>query len=199
VTDGLPGGFIPGMPPPGCTPTDPAQVATLLSGPMGVGGKPSIPTFVIGIFGPCDLQQGNTQMPKEKLSNWAAAGGTTSAVLVDTSMDVTKQIQDAFKSVQSKVISCQYEIPKNVVGGIDFSEVNVEFSSDAMKTPASVHYVGSKDKCDSSSGGWYYDVDPDPPTRCSPTQIIACDKSCSDFKAAMGAKVEIALGCARVE
>ena len=199
VTDGLPGGFIPGMPPPNCTPTDPAQVASLLSGSMGLGGKPSIPTFVIGIFGPCDLQQGNTQMPKEKLSGWAAAGGTMSAVLVDTSMDVTKQIQDAFKSVQSKVISCQYAIPKDVVGGIEFGEVNVQFSSDAMKTPVAVHYVGSKDKCDASTGGWYYDVDPDPPTRGNPTQIIACDKSCTDFKAAKGAQVDIALGCARVQ
>jgi len=138
-------------------------------------------------------------MPKEKLSSWAAAGGTTTAVLVDTSMDVTKQIQEAFKSVQSKVISCQYAIPKDVVGWIDFSEVNVQFSSEAMTTPVSVHYVGSKDKCDANSGGWYYDADPDPPTNGNPTQIIACDRSCSDFKAAKGAKVEIALGCARVK
>lgn len=199
VTDGLPGGFIPGMPPPGCTPTDPAEVASLLSGTMGLGGKPPIPTFVIGIFGPCDLQQGNTQMPKEKLTTWAMAGGTTSAVLVDTSMDVTKQIQEAFKSVQSKVISCQYAIPKNVVGGINFGEVNVNFSSDAMKTPVPVHYVRTKDKCDPSTGGWYYDSDPDPPNKGTPTQIIACDKSCADFKAAMGAQVDIALGCARVD
>jgi len=198
VTDGLPGGFIPGMPPPGCTPTDPAEVASLLSGKMGLAGTPSVPTFVIGIFGPCDLQQGNTQMPKEKLTSWAAAGGTMSAVLVDTSLDVTKQIQDAFKSVQSKVISCQYAIPKDVVGGIDFKEVNVVFSSDAMMTSLPVHYVQKKDNCDPNTGGWYYDADPDPPTNGNPTQIIACDKSCNDFKAAMGAKVEIALGCARV-
>lgn len=201
VTDGLPGGFIPGTKytPTACSPVDPAGVASLLAGTattgLGLKGTPPIPTFVIGIFGPCDLQQGNTQMPKETLASWAAAGGTTSAVIADTSQDVTKQIQDAFKQVQSKVITCQYAIPTNVVGGIAYKKVSVDFKSTAMPTPAPIRYVGSKDKCDQSAGGWYYDVDPNMGT---PTQIIACDKSCSDFKAAEGAEVNVALGCADI-
>jgi hypothetical protein len=205
VTDGLPGAFIPGTKytPMECSPVDAPGVADLLAGTsmpgLGLKGTPPIPTFVIGIFGPCDLQQGNTQMPKEKLTTWATAGGTMNAVIVDTSQDVTKQIQDAFKQVQSKVITCQYAIPKNVVGGIDFMQVNVDFSSNAMTTPTSIHYVGAKEKCDPDTGGWYYDVSPDPPVKGMPTQIIACDKSCSDFKAAAGAQVDIALGCGRVE
>ena len=55
--------------------------------------------------------------------------------------------------------------------------------------------MGSKGRCGPNSGGWYYDVDPD---QAAPTQIIACDKSCSDFKAAAGAKVQVALGCATI-
>jgi hypothetical protein len=199
VTDGLPGAFIPGMAPAACTPADAPGVADLLSGKLmsdlGLAGKPPIPTFVIGIFGPCDLQQGNTQMPKEKLTTWATAGGTMSAVIVDTSLDVTKQIQEAFKQVQSKVITCQYAIPQNVVGGIAYKKVSVDYKSTAMPTPAAIRYVGSKDKCDPSSGGWYYDVDPNVGT---PTQIIACDKSCSEFKAAEGAEVNVTLGCADI-
>lgn len=201
VTDGLPGAFIPGTKytPAACSPVDAPGVAGLLAGTsmtgLGLAGKPPIPTFVIGIFGPCDLQQGNTQMPKEKLTTWAAAGGTMSAVIVDTSQDVTKQIQDAFKQVQSKVITCQYAIPMNVVGGIAYKKVSVDFQSTAMPTPAPIKYVGSKDKCDPSSGGWYYDPELDKGT---PTQIIACDKSCSDFKAAEGAEVNVALGCAEI-
>jgi len=194
LTDGLPGAFIPGKAPAACTPADVPGVASLLSGAMGAMGMPPIQTFVIGVFGPCDLTDKNVQ-PQSNLDTWAAAGGTMKSVIVDTSQDVTQKILDAFKQVQSTVITCQYAIPKNVVGGIDFMKVNVDFSSNAMTTPASVHYVGSKDKCDSDAGGWYYDVDPSLGT---PTQIIACDKSCSDFKAAAGAKVEVALGCATI-
>jgi hypothetical protein len=201
VTDGVPGAFIPGTKytPPACSPVDGPGVAGLLAGTsmagLGLKGKPPIPTFVIGIFGPCDLQQGNFQMPRETLTTWAAAGGTMNAVIVDTSQDVTKQIQDAFKQVQSKVITCQYAIPQNVVGGIAYKKVSVDFKSTAMPTPAPVPYVGSKDRCDPSSGGWYYDVDPN---KGAPTQIIACDKSCADFKAAPGAEVNVSLGCAEI-
>jgi hypothetical protein len=97
--------------------------------------------------------------------------------------------------VQSKVITCQYAIPKNVVGGIAYTKVSVDFKSNAMPTPAPIQYVGSKENCDPSSGGWYYDVEPKMGT---PTQIIACDKSCSDFKAAEGAEVNVTLGCADI-
>jgi hypothetical protein len=183
------------MAPAACTPPDVPGVASLLSGSMGAAGMPAIQTFIIGVFGPCDLTDKNVN-PQSNLDSWAAAGGTMKSVIVDTSQDVTSKILDAFKQVQSTVITCQYAIPKNVVGGIDFMKVNVDFSSDAMTTSQPVHYVGSKDKCDGDTGGWYYDVSPDMGT---PTQIIACDKSCSDFKAAAGAKVEVALGCATIQ
>ncbi|HEX2656839.1 MAG TPA: vWA domain-containing protein [Polyangia bacterium] len=196
VTDGLPGAFIPNMAPAACTPADVPGVASLLSGPMGFGATPSIPTFVIGIFGPCDLQQGNAQMPKEKLNTWAAAGGTKEAVLVDTSQDVTTKILDAFKMVQSKVITCQYTIPKPSVGGLDYKKVNVAFTSADQKDPLYIHYVGTKDKCDGTAGGWYYDNPPE--MGGAPTQIIACDQSCTMFKAAKDAEVKIALGCATI-
>jgi len=197
VTDGLPGAFIPGMAPAACTPPDVTGVASLLSGAMGTAGTPAIQTFVIGIFGPCDLNDKsvNSATPQANLDSWAAAGGTTKSVIVDTSQNVTQNILDALKQVQSTVINCQYAIPKDVAGGIDFMKVNVDFSSNAMPTPASVHYVGTKDKCDAQSGGWYYDVAPGMGT---PTQIIACDKSCSDFMGAEGAQVDVALGCATI-
>jgi hypothetical protein len=196
VTDGLPGAFIPGMAPAACTPSDVPGVASLLSGPMGFGATPAIPTFVIGIFGPCDLQEGNKQMPKEKLNMWAAAGGTKEAVLVDTSQDVTTKILEAFKMVQSKVIACEYTIPKPSAGGLDYKKVNVAFTSDNQTEPMYIHYVGSKDKCDGAVGGWYYDKPPE--MGGTPTQIIACDQTCTMFKGASGAQVKIALGCATI-
>lgn len=198
VTDGLPGAFIPGMAPAACTPPDVTGIASLLSGAMGTAGTPPIQTFVIGIFVHCDLsdQSVNMATPQANLDTWATAGGTMMSVIVDTtSQNVTQKILDAFKKVQSTVITCQYAIPRNVVGGIDFMKVNVDFSSNAMPAATSIHYVGSKDKCDSNTGGWYYDLPPDMGT---PTQIIACDKSCTDFKAAEGAQVDVALGCATI-
>ena len=190
LTDGLPGAFIPNKAPSNCTPPDVAGVASLLmTGAMGdSSGTPPIQTFIIGVFGPCDLTDKNVN-PQTNLDSWAAAGGTMKSVIVDTSQDVTSKILDAFKQVQSTVITCQYAIPKKVVGGINFDKTQLDFTSTAMTTPATVAYVGTKDKCDPNSGGWYYDS-PNPDTT-APTQIIACDKSCTDFKAAAGAKVEI--------
>jgi hypothetical protein len=42
-------------------------------------------------------------------------------------------------------------------------------------------------------GGWYYD---DPPATGKPTRILVCPASCSRFKGAPDAKVNLVFGCA---
>ena len=98
VTDGLPGGFIPNMPPAMCTPGDIAGVAALVA--TGTAGTPPIPTFVIGVFGPCDLVDANV-MPQANLDRLAMSGGTNKAVVISTDQNVTQQLQDALKMVRT--------------------------------------------------------------------------------------------------
>lgn len=190
VTDGLPGGFIPGSPPAECTPGDIAGVASLVA--AGAMGTPPIPTFVIGVFGPCDLVDANV-MPQANLDTLAKAGATDKAVVISTNENVTQQLQAALKQVRSSAIACQYAIPKPAEGTLNYTKVNVTFSSGASGTNIVGHVpTDLKADCDPTLGGWYYDKDP---KLAVPTQIIACDQSCMQFQLAQDARVDIALGC----
>ncbi len=190
VTDGLPGGFIPGNPPAECTPGDIAGVASLVA--AGAMGTPPIPTFVIGVFGPCDLIDANV-MPQANLDTLAKAGATNKAVVISTNENVTQQLQAALKQVRTSAIACQYAIPRPAEGTLNYSKVNVTFSSGASGTSIVGHVpTDLKADCDPTRGGWYYDKDPKQGT---PTQIIACDQSCMQFQLAQDARVDIALGC----
>lgn len=189
VTDGLPGGFIPSKPPEMCMPGDIAGVASVLA--AGAVGSPPIPTFVIGVFGPCDLVDANV-MPQANLDNLAKAGGTNKSVFINTKDNVQQQLQEALKQVRTSAIACQYALPQT--SDLDFGKVNVDFSSGT--TPSkTIGYATSKEMCHPTEGGWYYDVDP---SKGTPKQIIACDQSCSQFQSMAGARVDIVLGCKTV-
>lgn len=177
ATDGLPTQ---------CTPNAIADVAALAK--AGVGGTPSISTFVIGVFGPNDISGG----APANLDAIAKQGGTNKAFIVDTQQDVTKQFQDALDAIRGARLACEYQIPPSTTGGtLNYGQVNVALSNGTQKTV--IYYVKNGAACDASSGGWYYDVDPGAGT---PTKIIACPTTCSAFQAAPnGASVGIALGC----
>jgi hypothetical protein len=195
VTDGLPGGFIPMSPPPECTPGDVAGVGALIS--AGAMGTPSIPTFVIGVFGPCDLIDQNI-MPQANLNTWAVAGGTTQAVLISTDQDVTQQLRDALAQVRTKAIACQYSVPANDDGALDFGKVNVQYASGAMPA-TTIGYVGGVDdaSCDPTLGGWHYNADPK--AGGTPTEIIVCPQTCAQLQAVADVHVDIAYGCTTIE
>jgi hypothetical protein len=188
VTDGLPGGFIPGYPPAGCTPADPAGIATLLSGPNGAGGTPSVPTFVIGVFSP-----GNAAtMAQTNLNILATAGKTAPAVIIDTSQDVSAALRNALKQVQSKAIACQYNLPSS---GVAFDKVNVSFTNGAGTATTIGHTTldGTDGSGCDARGGWYYDSAN--PTTTAPTKITACPASCSMFQTDLNGHVNVVLGC----
>jgi len=193
VTDGLPGGYIPGSPPPTCTPADIPGVAGIAA--TGEKGTPPIQTFVIGVFGPKDLVDKNV-MPQANLDALAMSGGTNKAVVISTDQNVTQQLQDALKLVRTAAIACQYAIPQSDTT-LDFDKVNVNFSPDATSPSQIIYYVGGSDdsKCDPVNGGWHYDHDPHPPESGKPTQVIACPQNCTKFQANPNAHVDIALGC----
>ncbi|MFZ5892304.1 MAG: hypothetical protein ACOY0T_14695 [Myxococcota bacterium] len=191
VTDGLPGGFIPNAPPMECTPSKIPEIADVLKGATGTSGMPPIQTFVVGVFGPCDLKDQNV-MPEANLNQLAEAGGTKKAVVISTDSNVQQQLQDALKQARTSAIACQYELPKPDSGSIDTGKVNVKFSSGSTGTKT-ILYVTEKAKCDPSNGGWYYDQDPLQGGK--PTRIIVCDQSCSQFQSIQDGRVDIALRC----
>ncbi|HEY3496192.1 MAG TPA: hypothetical protein VGK73_15945, partial [Polyangiaceae bacterium] len=189
VTDGLPGGFIPGSPPPACVPGDVAGVSTLVQ--TAALGTPPIPVFVIGLFGPCDLVDQNIR-PQENLDQWAVSGGTEKAIMISTDTDVVQELKSAFAKVRKTAIACRYAIPDVPAAQLDYFKVNVTFAAGASM-PSTLTYVTSAAGCDATAGGWYYDVDPK--MGGTPQEIIACDASCAQFQAAADARVDIAYGC----
>jgi hypothetical protein len=189
VTDGLPGGFIPGFPPAECTPADIPGISTLLSGAMGTAGAPPVNTFVIGVFSPGAA----AQMAQTNLGMLATAGGTAPAVIIDTSQDVSAALRNALKQVQSKAIACDYQLP---TGGVDFKKVNVQFTSGSgAATPILHSPPDGAGGCD-ARGGWYYDKDPATGT---PTKITACPVSCSMFQTDLNGHVDVILGCPTID
>jgi len=190
VTDGLPGGFIPGFPPAECAPSDIPGISTILSG--AASGTTPILTFVVGIF---NLTSAEGLMAPANLKSLAQAGGTGDAVIIDvTGNTVTQQLHDALAKAQTKAIACSYTIPPSTGGtNVDFNKVNVQFTGGSGSS-ATIGHTGSSSACD--KGGWYYDVDPS--TGMTPTKIIACPTTCSQFNADVSGHVDIVLGCATI-
>lgn len=172
-----------------CAPTEIDLVANIAKG--GVTATPSISTFVIGVFGPADAA---VNAP-DNLNQIAKQGGSKQAFIVDTTQDVTKQFLSALDTIRGGRLACQFQIPQPSGNEtLDYGRVNVELSSGTHKTV--VYYVKDAATCDPTTGGWYYDVDPALGT---PTQIVACPTSCTQFQAATtGASVGIALGCTTI-
>ncbi|HEY0709581.1 MAG TPA: hypothetical protein VGG33_22410, partial [Polyangia bacterium] len=56
-----------------------------------------------------------------------------------------------------------------------------------------VAYVKTMSNCDPTRGGWYFDVDPAMGT---PTRVLVCPSTCTQFKKDGNAKVDLLFGCA---
>ena len=171
-----------------CAPSDIPGISTIISG--AATGTTPILTFVVGIFNPASAEG---MMAPANLKSLAQAGGTGDAVIIDvTGNTVTQQLHDALAKAQTKAIACSYQIPPSSGGtGLDFSKVNVTFTSGTNQTTIG-HTTGAS-ACD--KGGWYYDVDPSAGT---PTKIIACPSTCTQFNADVSGNVGIVLGCATI-
>jgi hypothetical protein len=146
---------------------------------------PSILTYAIGVFGANQLNGGNT------LDQWAMAGGTGTATVVNPTADFAEKLLAALNTVRGAALPCEFTIPPPQSGTIDFGKVNVRYSGAAG--PTDVLYVGQASRCDAASGGWYYDVDP---AMGQPTRILICPATCDRFKGDAAARVDLVFGCA---
>jgi hypothetical protein len=164
-----------------CAPTNIDSIAEFAA--LGLGGNPSIRTFVLGIFGPGEEQA------FDNLNTIAQAGGQP-AFLIDTSDDVVAQFHAALKQIRAAVLACEFKLPEPEEGEtLDYGLVNVSFKNGDQSLR--LKYVSKKGKCD-EEGGWYYDVNP---SAGIPTRIIACPASCESLQGSAENQVRIEFGC----
>ncbi|HEY2514232.1 MAG TPA: hypothetical protein VGI39_25370, partial [Polyangiaceae bacterium] len=147
----------------------------------GVSGTPKVLTFVIGV-GPSSTA----------LNGIAAAGGTTSAFLVDTTMNVNQQFLDALNKIRGTALGCNYTIPVPTTGTPNYSEINVQYVPSGGGAPVLIPNVANASACPATGDAWYYD------NPSAPTQIVLCPGTCKTVEADQGGEVQILLGCATI-
>jgi hypothetical protein len=143
----------------------------------GFSGTPKIPTFVIGVGSSLSA-----------LNGIAAAGGTTSAFLVDTGGNVNAQFLAAMNQIRHAALGCQYLIPLPQSGVPNFQQVNVNYVP-GNGASVTFPYVTSAAACPANGNAWYYD------NAAAPTQIILCPSTCTTVEGDSQATVNITLGC----
>ncbi len=144
-----------------------------------LAANPSVPTFVIGV---------GSEL--EALDAIAAAGGTTKATLVDTSINARQAFLDALEAIRKTAIPCDYDIP---AGAIDVLQTNVTYTTKEGGVRQMV-YVKDAAGCGLAANGegWYFDNEADP------KKVIICQTVCDVLKAKDdGASVDLVFGCPR--
>jgi hypothetical protein len=145
-----------------------------------------ITTYTIGVFDPMEGPAGPAAV-----NRIAAAGGTTTAFVLSPTSDLTQKLLGALEQIRGAALPCEFTIPPARNGGtIDYGKVNLHFRG--AKGMDDVLYVGAAARCDASTGGWYYDVDPSAGT---PAKVLVCDATCRSFKSDATASVSLGFGC----
>lgn len=180
----------------------------------------TIPTYVIGIIGSVDSGTGKSTCVLDPnvptvtdLDSVAAAGGTSKALIVDTTnttQDPGAQFLATMNQIrQTAQIPCEFAIPAPKAGTtFDPYKVNLVYTDPsggkgavypAPQAPADkVGWVGHESCATAADGGWYYDKDPTKDQRDPanvPTKITLCKSTCDKLTAIFGFKVNIKLGC----
>ena len=185
ATDGLPTACLPEA----ITTLDGAIEVVSDIAMRGLTLRPSVETYVIGVFAPEETEA----MPS--LMKIAQAGGTERPFIVDATQDVNAQFQAALAEIRGGALDCEFNLPEAPDGkAVDYKLVNVELSDKSGKR--SLEYVTSSDRCADSELGWFYDADPLMGGK--PSKISVCESTCETLRKAEEASVEIRLGCAQV-
>jgi hypothetical protein len=140
----------------------------------GWAGTPKVATFVIGV--------GSSLT---NLNGIAAAGGTTSAFIVDTNQNVNAQFLAAMNAIRNAA-ACTYQIPLPTSGTVDYTQVNIVFTPNGG-TATTIPNVANQAACPATGDGWYYD------NANAPTSIILCTTTCGSVQSS--GTVQITLGC----
>ena len=176
VSDGEPGffdaqqnAFVPG-----CPDNDVAHAAAVAK--AAFEGSPSVPTYVIGVGAKLDA-----------LNSIATAGGTKSAVIVDTANPAKTKtdIVGALAAIRRSEVSCDFSIPPAPAGQeLDPYAVNVVL----QQADGTEKVLGYNKGC-ATAEGWTYD------NVAAPKRILLCANACTSARSAAVGKVSIAFGC----
>jgi hypothetical protein len=178
ATDGLPNG---------CANQDISIIADNLY--TARNGSPSIPTYVVGVLDTDAVEQG-----RRDFGQLALAGGTGTPFILSPNQGLTAKLLEALSQIRG-ALACEYAIPVEKKGMIDFDKVNLHFTS-APTVDEDIPYVAGADRCDPTKGGWYYDVDPRGGG--TPTRVVACGSTCKRFQSQQTGKIELRFGCKTV-
>ena len=178
ATDGLPTS---------CQPKEIGAVAAIAG--KAHAETPSIPTFVIGVFGAME------QAAAGNLHLLAQSGGTNQARLVDASKNVTQTFLAALDDIRATAVSCEIKVPAMTAKGpVDFANVNVRFTA-GNGTTVDIGYARDRAGCRPGTHGWFYDVDP---SKGTPTRILTCDATCDLLRSDPKGRIDILIGCKTV-
>jgi len=183
ATDGLPNG---------CNSSVDGAAAVAAT---GITATPSVPTYVIGVFGDEDCPGGVTQGSQcsvvDNTNQIARGGGTNTAFIVNASGDAGAEFLQALNSIRTaNLLGCNYAVPPGSGGGVvDFSQATVSYTPGNGGGAVSLSWVSSASACDPTSGGWYYD------DVTAPNQVRLCDASCTQVTGDPNARVDVHLGC----
>ncbi len=155
---------------------DPNSVSTVAArAAQGLGNKPSIKTFVIGV--------GSSLSSLDQI---AASGGTTKALIVSTG-NAGQDFLDALNQIRGSV-GCTLKIPQPKSGTPDPNNVNVGFTPDGGKQQIFPQTKSGDESGCQGGQGWYYD------NKQNPTHIILCPASCDLISNTKG-ETDVVVGC----
>jgi len=162
--------------PTGCMQNTPQDVANVAG--SALAGAQHLQTFVVGV--------GSSLT---SLNLIAQAGGTGTAILVDTGGNLGQAIGDALRQIRGQALPCDFAIParSSSQAVVDPHQVNVRYTpmGAAGSVIVPMTFNGDPANC-GAGGGWYYDN----PT--APTTIKLCDTTCQSL---MGGRIQVEFGC----
>lgn len=168
--------------PTGCAPNDIGDVSAAIAG----GKTKGINTYVIGVFA-TDTFFGGGGSAKDSLNQWASAGGTDKAFLVNVSKNLSAEFKAALDTIRKTAIGCEYNVPKPTGGqAFDPEKVNVLYTPGGGAEKTLVN-VPNEAAC--KPDAWYYD---NPKT---PSKILLCPSICPTVKNDPAGKVQVSVGC----
>lgn len=140
--------------------------------------NPSVPTFVLGVGDPGDL-------------NLIANKGGTSTAYTANGANVASTMVDIFNEIRANG-ACKFVIPAPSPGKtLNYDAVNVTYTQLGTNEVIQVYGKQSAADCDPVDGGWYYD------NPAAPTKILLCPATCEEVKLSEEG-VNVMLGCKTV-
>jgi hypothetical protein len=168
VTDGLPTD---------CNVTSADEIAQL----AGLGLEQGIRTFVVGIFAPDEALEAQAN-----LDRIAAGGGTSKAIVIETSSNVATELAAALEGIRTRAVPCEYALPEPPGGVVDKAKVNVTVTPKGAAA-STIPFVEDASRC-GTTAGWHYDAD-------AISKIVLCPSTCDAVAKADDVAVEVVTGC----